>query len=327
MDYLEIVKEFLKEFPNYKNDISNFNKFLELKWKHTLSDDMIQIFIQGLDVDFIVESLDYHVKETKTYTKRTSARRYATVVGCFFDFIRKHTTIKNKELFDAVSYGRNRENAYMKRMMAYINQSEVLEGIAEVEILSHSEVEKILDWTGAQFEKGIDWNDVSNFRKAMAALGIKLILMYGITYRELRKLKWEQYDEILGILKIGGFELRLPMRLSFEMQLMKKFLEDSNKMQEEGILLVDYDGTAWGEITSSSHIPDYLGTLIENTSITSMVKYGISELIMAGLSDAVIKRITGASDKLIAGCMGQWGRNMNDAINNRLVTVDFYYRF
>ncbi len=327
MNYLNMVEQFVEEYPNYKSDIINFNDYLEHKWKRSLEDDTIQIFIQGLDVDFIVGSLDYNVEKRKKYNKRTTAKRYAVVVGQFLDFLRKNTDIKNKELFDAVSYGRNRENAYMKRMMEYVNHSKALEGIVEVEALCKTDVGKILAWSDEQLEEEVNWNIPMNYRKAVAALGIKLILVYGLTYRELRKIKWEQYDEVYGRIRLGGYGLRLPMNLAYQIRCFRQFVRNIGRGRNDEYIFADYEGKVWGEITSSSGIPDYLGSLLGNTSITSMVKYGIRELIAVGINDTVIKKITGASDKLIAGCIEQEDEGMSNSINNKIVMVDMYYQF
>lgn len=87
------------------------------------------------------------------------------------------------------------------------------------------------------------------------------------------------------------------------------------------------NGEPWGDITSSSGTPDYLGTLIEITSVTSIVKYGIVQLIKSGLSDSVIKKIIGASDKLIQGCLLQEDDELIKIINNKIVTAELYYEF
>ena len=63
------------------------------------------------------------------------------------------------------------------------------------------------------------------------------------------------------------------------------------------------------------------------TSVTSIVKYGISQLLKAGLSDSIIKKMTGTSEKLIQGCILHEDSELNRIINNKLVTVELYYEF
>lgn len=54
------------------------------------------------------------------------------------------------------------------------------------------------------------------------------------------------------------------------------------------MFFTDGNSEPWGEITLSSGIPDYLGTQIEITSVTSIVKYGIGQLLKASLNDSAI---------------------------------------
>lgn len=333
MNYLQITEDFLMEYPDYRHDVMNFNEYLELQWKNSLSDDAIRFWLQGLDVEFILASLIYNVDQVKRYKSKTTAKRYATVIGQLFHFIRKRTDVENTELYNAISYNRLRENAYMKRMMAYINQSSQLSGIVEAEALGQGDALRILEWADEQLEymgkrRSDEKVNSAALKKAMAAIGVKMMLLYGITYRELRKLRINQYSDSRNTIDINGFEIRLPYNLAIQIKHMKSFLEANSIYNENGLLFItDESGQPWGEITSSSGIPDYLGPLIGNTSVTSIVKYGITQLLKAGLNDSVIKRITGASDKLISGCINQNDEEMVNIINNKLVTVDLYYRF
>lgn len=64
------------------------------------------------------------------------------------------------------------------------------------------------------------------------------------------------------------------------------------------------------------------------TDVTGIIKYGIRQLLIAGLNDHVIRKITGASDELIGGCIMQdEDEKMYKEINNKLVTVELYYDF
>ena len=57
MDYLKITEEFSIKYPDYKNDVSNFNEYLEKQWKNSLSDANLRFLLQGLDVEFLLNSL------------------------------------------------------------------------------------------------------------------------------------------------------------------------------------------------------------------------------------------------------------------------------
>ena len=34
MDYLKIVEDFSRKYPDYKNDVRNFTEYLEKEWKN-----------------------------------------------------------------------------------------------------------------------------------------------------------------------------------------------------------------------------------------------------------------------------------------------------
>ena len=54
---------------------------------------------------------------------------------------------------------------------------------------------------------------------------------------------------------------------------------------------------------------------------------GSRELLKAGLSDSIIKKMTGASEKLIQGCILHEDYELDRIVNNKLVTVELYYEF
>lgn len=326
MNYKKISDDFIAEYPDYKSDVTNFTEYLETHWKNSLSGEPFRILLKGIDVEFILQSLIYNVEEIKRYKSKTKAKRYATVMGLFFNYVRRTTDIANPELYDAISYNRLRENSYMKRMMSYIEKCDLLAGIVEQEPLSFIQAKKLLLWSNEQLEDK-KWRDTTSFKKAMAAIGIKMMMLYGITYRELRKIKWRHYDEYYGFITINNFALRLPPQLSRQLQQMKQFVLQNKTKNKEELLFTDINGEPWGEVTSSSGIPDYLGALIEVTSVTSIVKYGIGQLLKAGLSDSIIKKITGASDKLIQGCLLHEDDELIKIINNKIVMAELYYEF
>lgn len=326
MDYKSLTDNYIKEYPDYKSDVDNFSKYLEADWKNSLSGDRLRILLQGIDVDFILKSLIYNVEVVKRYKSKTKAKRYATVIGQFFNYIRKTTDIVNPDLYDAISYNRLRENSYMQQMLTYVDKCEMLAGIVEQEPLTSTEAEKILIWANEQFTAQ-EWEDATSFRKAMAAIGIKMMMLYGITYRELRKIKWDDYNEVYDCITINGFELRLPLKLSIQLQNVKDFVFNKKIVNRENLMFAGFQGEAWNDITSSSGIPDYMGALIGITSVTSAVKYGISQLLKAGLSDSVIKKMTGASEKVIQGCLLQEDNELKQIINTKILMADRYYDF
>lgn len=46
MDYLKITEEFSQKYPDYKNDVSNFNEYLEIQWRNPLSDPNLRFLLR-----------------------------------------------------------------------------------------------------------------------------------------------------------------------------------------------------------------------------------------------------------------------------------------
>lgn len=134
----------------------------------------------------------------------------------------------------------------MKRMMAYIEKCDLLAGIVEQEPLTFMQAEELLAWSNEQLED-TEWGGATDLKKAMAAIGIKMMMLYGITYRELRKIKWENFDEYYGFITVNGFELRLPPKLSRQLQQVQKFVFQNHVKSNEDLLFTDGNGEPWGD--------------------------------------------------------------------------------
>ena len=99
MDYLKIAEEFSGKYPDYKNDVWNFNQYLEKQWKNSLSDENIRFLLQGLNVDFLLDSLIFNVEERKIYKRKNAAKKYATVIGIFLIISVKIQIYKTRHFF------------------------------------------------------------------------------------------------------------------------------------------------------------------------------------------------------------------------------------
>ena len=326
MNFRKISNDFLLDYGDYRNDVNNFIFYLSEEMKIDLNSESNWVTFQGIDVKFLLNSLKYNVEVRKVYKSKNSAKKYSTAIAQLFNYLRMETDIDNPNLYASISYNRSRENTYMKTMMEYIETSDFLEGNIEQDALSLEQVKDLLIWSDEQLKDEILWDKDGGFRKAMAALGIKFMLIYGTTYRELRKIQWNQYDKKRNYIIINKYDLRLPIGLADQMKRMEEYIKCKNNDDLPKYIFVDGKYQQWGEITSSSGIPDYLYTIINMTSVTSIIKYGISQMIQTGLSDSVIKKLTGASDKIVRDCVKE-DDNTSRMINSKLVNVELYYDF
>jgi len=94
-------------------------------------------------------------------------------------------------------------------------------------------------------------------------------------------------------------------------------------------LFVGANGEQWGDATSDSGIPNFMKTAIQQTNITGMVKYGITQLIKSGVNDSIIMKLTGASRELLNSCLVDVQSNnieWEQYINSKIVTTECYYQ-
>lgn len=321
MDYQIIADKFIQQYPDYKSDINNFSEYLNAYWKNSLSNDLFRILVRGMDIEFVLQSLVYNVEEIKRYKTKSKARRYSVVIGQFLKYIFENTNITNSELYDMIAGDRS-QKSYMKCMTSYINKCDILKGVVQSEPLSSTQAKDLLEWCNKQFV-GNEWDD-TGFKKAMAAIAYKFMMLYGITYRELRKMKWEDYDEYYGFISINNFDLRLPSELSLQMKRIKKFVLDKQIGDDDGLIFVSFSGEGWGKTTSSSGLADYLKTEIGDASVSSVIKYGILQLIKVGVNSSEISKLTGAQNNFIESCIDPSDKDIFLLVNRAVVNSDIY---
>lgn len=322
MNYKTISDNFIQKYPDYISDINNFSEYLNVYWKNSLSDELFRILVKGMDIEFVLQSLVYNVEEIKRYKTKSKARRYSVVIGQFLKYVFESTDITNSELYDMI-VGDKSQKSYMKYMTSYINRYDMLKGITQSEPLLPAQAKDLLNWCNKQFDEQ-EWDSEIGFKKVMAAIALKMMMLYGITYRELKKIKWEKYDDYYGLISINGFELRLPPELSLQMQKIKQFISDRDIVNSDGLIFTSISGEEWGKTTSSSGLSDYLKTVIGDTSLSSVVKYGILQLIKAGVNLAEITKLTGVQSNFIESCIDPADKDIFLLVNRAAVNSDIY---
>lgn len=322
MNYKTISDKFIQKYPDYKSDINNFSEYLNAYWKNSLSDEFFRILVKGMDIEFVLQSLVYNVEEIKRYKTKSKARRYSVVIGQFLKYIFESTDITNSELYDMI-VGDKSQNSYMKYMTSYINRCDMLKGITQNEPILPTQAKDLIDWCNKQFNKQ-EWDSETGFKKVMAAIALKMMMLYGITYRELKKIEWKNYNDYYGLIMINGFELRLPPELSLQMQRIKQFTLDRDIRNSDGLIFTSISGEEWGKTTSSSGLSDYVKTVIGDSSLSSVVKYGILQLIKAGVNSAEITKLTGAQNNFVESCIDPSDKDIFLLVNRAVVNSDIY---
>lgn len=300
---VELVNDFLVIHIDYKNDIDNFINYLETQEegasfynKYTLG---------GMSTKGILESLDYYVS-TGRFKKKETARKYLSAVGQLFEYVFDKTDIENTDLKNQLGAPANREESYLRQCSEYVNNNDFLAEKEKNRALDNKEAEELLEKCDNYISEALSAEETfSNLliKKMIISMSIKMMLFVGITYRQIRLLKFSDVDFEDNSICINGYSIRFPKEYGKQIRKYKDKLKKCGIDVDNGYLFASVTGEQWGEKTSSSGIPDFLRANSEESSITSVVKFGITKLLLAGVSDSVVIKLTGVSRDVLEDCV------------------------
>lgn len=171
--------------------------------------------------------------------------------------------------------------------------------------MEYDNVQKLIEWCDKQIERdfsNLDILDETRYKRINACICMKLMILTGITYREARKLEIDNLNVMESTVNINSYIIRLPKKLSCQFNKYYKIREKYNLIKNR-YLFNTFNGDQWGDKTSASGIPSFLKTAILKTTILSISKYGIIQLIKCGINDSVIMNLTGASREIMNDCI------------------------
>lgn len=324
MDIVEIIGLFISENEGYKYNLNNFITYIK-EYKRLPLEDTV---LGGITTKDIIQSLQFNI-DREQFKSVSIAQKYSVAVAKFFIYTIVKGYIKNKDLFEEISAPKIDEKSYYSRINTYISKNKKLNDKEPIMIFS-SEAIKDLVTDCDSFIERIDLHKTKKgFEKLVASLGIKVLIFAGIKYGIARKISLGDINMYTNILTINGFNIRLPLKLSIQFQYYLKLREELHVTTSECSLFSDFYGNGWGEKTSSSKMPNILAQWSGRTDTTGLTKFGISNLIKAGVNDSVITKLTGAEETLLKSCISidenseveKWDKYLNSRISG----IDFYY--
>lgn len=328
MDFLTLKDKFLGVYPDYGNDISNFLYYMENIKKLTLplhQDDLVN----SMRTEAIIKSLEYFI-EINQIKKQEPARKYFVSVGQLFEFVLSNSDYKNSDLKQELGNPATRVNSYSRKTNEFIDRCKKLSPKETQSPLTDDEVSVLIEWCDKQLIKDFERNeklDSTRYKRISACLCIKLMILTGITYREARKLCFLDLDIDKSTITINDFIIRLPKMLSCQFREFYKVRTNYDTLKDSVFLFNTIDGKQWGEATSTSGIPGFMKTALSKTTIMSITKYGITQLINSGINDSIIMGLTGASREILNDCIGAMTTvDREREINSKIVNTDKYYK-
>lgn len=318
----DLVYEFIILNPGYKNDVKNFIDYLG-------EDNFYnKLIIGGMTTNEIIKSLQSLNKKEVIKTKNT-ASKYMHAIGRLFFYILKNSDIKNTDLFNEIDS--KHENSYSKICHDYINSCETLSGNKIYPALNATQVDKLVKWCDEEISKMLESKGEINYRigfkRMTVALCVKVMLLTGITYRVARFLKFSALDEVRNCITIEGFTFRMPLKLSEQFIKYKRFCYNKGLDVEHGYLFVNEKGEQWGKITSASSGPQFFETVIGQNDFTGIIKYGITQLLLAGVDSKIIMQITDAKEAIINDCIDCLTENEKYTYINSKICVTEIYKY
>lgn len=320
-----LKEEFITKTKDYANDVNNFIDYLDIKrGKNSFYNELI---IGGMTSEEVINSLKYLNEEVCRINKKTPAYKYISVIGELFYYILNNSPITNSDFLKQIDSKRN--GSYYRQCTDYINNCSTLIGKEVYSALDDQTVDKLLIWCDDMIFNVINKTDnvlSKDFKHMVAAFFIKTVLLTGVTYREARILKFNSLNIVRNTLEVNNYIFRLPCKMSEQFNAYKFLCKNKGFDILYGYLFVDDEGNEWGESTSSSGVTNYLKSVIGQTDLTGIIKYGITQLILSGIDSRIIEKITGVSDTIISDCIQHSSRDQEwfAYINSKLVNTEIY---
>ncbi|MDU5107565.1 MULTISPECIES: hypothetical protein [unclassified Clostridium] len=296
MNINERLEEFLIKKPDgYRSDVKIFLDFLMSK-----NLPLCKEVLQGIRTKNVIESINYY-KIKSNLASVSKAKRYASAISEFFKYLISHGYVENKEFYDELNLPTTINKSYLYKINEYISKDPDLKEKDTYKIYTSEEVRDLI--LKCDDVLGKDSNFIiskdKEYSKFIAALCLKLIALNGITYRELRKIKVTEdiakYNKIL----INDFRLTLPEKYG---QQLKKYIDIRNQIliknsKVSDSLFINKKGDTLPVPTSN--ISWFLDVCTGRNDLNGLIKYAIKNMIIVGINDSVISRLTGASSILI----------------------------
>lgn len=315
--------EMINEYGTYNPELKNFKSYL-------LSDStsINTKLLGGIRTEHIMESIDYNVKYNG-YTSKSIASKYAIAIAQFYRYATQQNWFSNDDFLNHINMYRLDEDSYYYRIGNYIKKNPKLTGKAPKPSCTQSEVNTLITTIDEYFEKHKDSIENMSFPKTCGMLAIKIMLLTGAKYSIIPNLKYYDLNTELNTIKIKKYTLRLPVKLSSQFHIYNK-LRNITLANPSEYLFCTQSGDPWKGTSPNSNIVDFLSVVILRQDTTGITKYGISNLLKAGIGITEIEKLTDAKTDIIRGCMTNEVISEDDLINKYLnmciANIDCYYK-
>lgn len=314
--------DMINEYDSYVAELKNFKSYL-------LSDNPIinNKILGGIRTEHIIESIEYNI-EHNDYNSKSIASKYAIGIAQFFRYATSNNWFSNDNIIQEINMYKFDDNSYYSKISAFIKKNDKLANKQSKDTCTTKEVAEIITTIDSYFAKAEAGQQKLSYSKVCCMLAVKLILLTGAKYSIIRNLEYDDLNIQLNTLRINGFNIRLPINLSKQFQVYNK-LRSETIPSTSNYLFTSQEGKQWGTTTNSNGLTDILLLSIMRLDTTGITKYGISNLIKAGVGIKEIEKLSGAGSDLIRSCMDidptAEENKLNNYINMCMANTESYY--
>lgn len=290
----------LEKTDAYKHHIHSFIYFIE---QRGINEQNLIPYLQGIRSKDVIEALEFYIRKNKI-TARDTAFGYSSAIKEFLYYSIESGTIRNSELKSELLSPGYDENSYRFKMNNFILNNELLKNHGGFEKLNSKDIEDIIDQCN-QLLREVDKINKSKesklaFHRIRSAIIIKLILLTGAPYREIRKICFNNIKIESGTVSISDFTLKIPVSFISDLKNYLQVVRSINPNNEN--VFIEFNGVQMSIKTANT--ASFLGNIIGRKDLSSLVRYSVKEMIRNGTSETIIRQLHGLkrSNGIIEEC-------------------------
>ncbi|ENH96740.1 hypothetical protein J416_09189 [Gracilibacillus halophilus YIM-C55.5] len=300
----DIMNRFFEQKSIYY--LNHVNAFIDYLKHDGMNVSNMEIHLQGIRSYDIIKSLDFYI-EKNNITAIDTAQRYSSAVKEFLLFLYENYQVTNQELNYELYIPPFKDKSYRGQVNKHINKLEkegILNKSTSFQNFDTLEINNLLNECNQILNSRESYLMAQKkqvyFNKYRSAIMIKIILLMGITYREIIKMKINDISLENNYVKINGFIVRIPINLLKQLRQYINLLQSLNTKERIENLFIEFNGDRISSQTSTTS--NFINSLLGRGDLTGLIKYITTSMINEGINETIIKQVTGISDVLYSEC-------------------------
>ena len=287
----------------YQSLLNIFYEYLIIQ--NSLNSTTLISYLNGITPEAILNSVDYYISKG-AYSEDTVGM-YVSVIREFFRYIKNILDIGNDDLIKSFGLSKRDQRSFAFKYQSYLSKlltNGTIQASKHGVPFTDEQVRSLVKFCDEHIV-GPDISKISDreYDQYVKSLAVKLISYLGVSIDVLNNILVNHLDLERGTIIISGFRLHLPYHLRNQAEVYKdKFRKNSSN----NTLFVLSDGKCFDQANKLgiyiSNCFRYDSSVQNPSSVTSLAKYAIIQLIDAGIDRDTIRDLTGYKDEIYESC-------------------------